>query len=108
MVNSHLSRRKKLAKSTIAVSADPLPLSEGVASKTKHHPRCAKRAKSRSLTQCLAFKYLLMRARYSKPSKTGLDIKVHAYLHIAFFHAVTSERKDLSKIHEFKGEKSLE
>ena len=36
-VNSHLSRRKKLArlhKSTIAVSPDPLPSSEGLASET--------------------------------------------------------------------------
>ena len=39
VVNSHLERRKKLAtlhKSTIAVSPDPLPLSEGVASETRY------------------------------------------------------------------------
>ena len=37
MVNSHLERRKKLAtlhKSTIVVSPDPLPSSEGLASET--------------------------------------------------------------------------
>ena len=30
-------------------------------------------ANNRSLTQCLAFKYLLTHARYSKPAKTGCD-----------------------------------
>ena len=30
-------------------------------------------AKSRSLTHCLAFKYLLMRAWYSRPAKTSRD-----------------------------------
>ena len=46
-----------------------------------------------------------MQARYLKRTKTGPD----EYVLICnwLFHAITSERKDLSKIHELKTEKSL-
>ena len=62
------------------------------------------RAKNRSRTQCSAFKYLQMHAWYSKLKPIPMSTCSFAYW---LFHAITSERKDLSKIHELKTEKSL-
>ena len=38
-----------------------------------HHPWCTKRAKSRSLTQCLFFQYQLIHLHCSKWAKSGPD-----------------------------------